>query len=187
MAQEVKKVQPAKLEAAAKLKEQVTAKPDIIFSDFRGLTFPQMTELRAKLGEKDASYRVVRNSVARVAIKEAGLPDASGLLEGPTALAFLGRDPGAAAKIMLDFARGAPLQLKGGVIGGRMFAVKEIEALSRLPGRDQLIAMLMSTMNAPVRNMMNVMNGVTSKLVRTLAAVGEKKASAAPDAAEAKA
>ncbi len=175
MAQEVKKVQPAKLEAAAKLKGEIAEKPDLIFSDFRGLSFPQMTELRAKLQEKDTVYRVVRNSAARVAMREAGLPDASALLVGPTALAFLGRDPGAAAKVMLEFAKGAPLQVKGGVIGGKMFAVPEIVALSRLPGRDQLLAMLMGTMNAPLRNMMYVMNGVMSKLVRTLAAVADKR------------
>ncbi len=182
MPREVKKIQPAKLEATAKLKGEIAAKPDLIFSDFRGLSFPQMTELRAKLGETDAAYRVVRNSVARIAIKEAGLPDASGLLTGPTALAFLGRDPGAAARILLDFAKGAPLQVKGGVIGGKMFAVTEIEALSRLPGRDQLLAMLMGTMQAPMRNMMYVMNGVMSKLVRTLAAVADKKGAEAPGA-----
>jgi large subunit ribosomal protein L10 len=182
MAQEVKKIQPAKLEAAAKLKEQIRARSDLIFSDFRGLSFPQMTELRAKLGEKDTAYRVVRNAVARVALREAGLPDASDILVGPTALAFLGGDPGAAAKVMLDFAKGAPLQLKGGVIGGKRFAVPEIEALSRLPGRDQLLAMLMGTMNAPLRNLMYVMNGVVSKLVRTLAALADKKRAEAPGA-----
>jgi large subunit ribosomal protein L10 len=175
MAQETKKIQPAKLEAAAKLKEFVSAAPDLIFSDFRGLSFPQMTELRTKLGEKDASYRVVRNSAARIAIKDAGLPDASDLLVGPTALAFLGKDPGAAAKVLLDFARGAPLKVKGGVIGGKRFSSAEIEVLSRLPSRQQLIAMLMGAMNAPLMNMMYVMNGVTSKLVRTLAAVADQK------------
>jgi large subunit ribosomal protein L10 len=182
MAQQVKKIQPAKLEATAKLKGELAAAPDLIFSDFRGLTFPQMTELRARLGEKGTAYRVVRNSVARIALKEAGLPDASDILVGPTALAFLGRDPGAAAKVMLEFAKGAPLQVKGGVIGGKLFAVAEIEALSRLPGRDQLIAMLMGTMNAPLRNLMYVMNGVMSKLARTLAAVADKKKAEAPGA-----
>ncbi len=182
MAQQVKKIQPAKLEATAKLKGEIAAKPDLILSDFRGLSFPQMTELRAKLGEKDAVYRVVRNSVARVAMKEAGLPDVSDLLTGPTGFAFLGRDPGAAAKVLLDFAKSAPLALKGGVIGGRTYAVAEIEALSRLPGRDQLLAMLMGTMQAPLRNMMYVMNGVMSKLVRTLAAVADKKKAEAPPA-----
>jgi large subunit ribosomal protein L10 len=75
----------------------------------------------------------------------------------------------------MDFTRGAPLGIKGGVIGGKLASAKDIEALSRLPGRRELIAMLMGTMNAPLRNLMSVMNGVSSKLVRTLAAVADKK------------
>jgi large subunit ribosomal protein L10 len=74
----------------------------------------------------------------------------------------------------MDFTRTAPLTIRGGVIGGKMFSPKEIEALSRLPSRDGLIAMLMGTMNAPLKNMMYAMNGVASKLVRTLAAVADK-------------
>jgi large subunit ribosomal protein L10 len=179
MAQTVKKIQPKKQEAVEKLKGYFSAAPDLIFSDFRGMTFPQMTDLRAKLTEKETAYRVVRNSLARIAMKEVGLPDASGMLEGPTALAFLGRDPGPAAKVMMDFTRGAPLGIKGGVIGGKLASPKDIEALSRLPGRLDLIAMLMGTMNAPLRDLMSVMNGVSSKLVRTLAAVADKKKSEA--------
>jgi large subunit ribosomal protein L10 len=175
MAQEVKKIQPAKSEAVKKLKEQLGISPDFIFSDFRGLTFPQMTELRAKLAEKKAVYRVVRNSTARFAVRDAGLPDASGLLVGPTGLAFLGKDPGAATKVLMDFAKGAPLQIKGGIIGGKMIGIKEIEALSKLPSRNELLAMLMGTMNAPVRNAMYVMNGIASKLVLTLSAFADKK------------
>ena len=68
-------------------------------------------------------------------MKEAGLPDASVVLEGPTALAFLGTDPSPAAKVMMDFTKAAPLQIKGGVISGKLFSAKEVEALSRLPGR----------------------------------------------------
>jgi large subunit ribosomal protein L10 len=175
MAEAEKKIQKYKTDAVAKLKEQFTATPDLIFSDFRGLTFPQMTDLRAKLTEKGTAYKVVRNSFARIALKEVGLPDVSTMLEGPTALAFLGKDPSPAAKVMMDFMKAAPLQIKGGVISGKVFSSKEIDALSRLPGRLDLLASLMGTMNAPLRNMMYAMNGVASKLVRTLAAVAEKK------------
>jgi large subunit ribosomal protein L10 len=181
MAQTVKKIQAKKQEAVAALKKFFGASSDLIFSDFRGMSFPQMTDLRAKLGEKETAYRVVRNSLARIAMKEVGLPDASSMLEGPTALAFLGRDPGPAAKVMVDFTRGAPLGIKGGVIGGKLASPKDIEALSRLPGRLQLLGSLMGTMNAPLVNLMSCMNGVSSKLVRTLAALAEKKrASEAP-------
>ena len=175
MPETVRKIQQYKTDAVSKLKEQFTTAPDLIFSDFRGMTFPQMIELRAKLTEKGTAYRVVRNSFARVAMKEAGLPDASAMLEGPTALAFLGSDPSPAAKVMMEFTKAAPLHIKGGVISGKIYGLREIEALSKLPGRRDLLAMLMGTMNAPLRNMMNAMNGVASKLVRTLAAVAEKK------------
>ena len=178
-----RKKQQYKVDAVSKLKEHFAAAPDLIFSDFRGLTFPQMTELRAKLTEKGTAYRVVRNAFARIAMKESGLPDASPWLEGPTALAFLGKDPSPAAKVMLEFTRSAPLQIKGGVISGKLFSAKDVEALSRLPGRNDLIASLMGTMNAPLRNMMYAMNGVASKLVRTLAAVAEQKEKNPPSAA----
>ena len=178
-AKKIQKVQQYKTEAVTQLKEYLSGSPDLIFSDFRGLTFPQMTELRAKLSEQGTAYRVVRNAFARIAMKEAGLPDASAMLDGPTALAFLGKDPSPAAKVLVDFTKGAPLSIKGGVVSGKLFSAKEIEALSRLPGRLQLLSMLLGTMNAPLRNMMYVMNGVPSKLVRTLAAVADKKAAAA--------
>jgi large subunit ribosomal protein L10 len=175
MAETNRKIQQHKIDAVGKLKEHLGAAPDLIFSDFRGLTFPQMTELRAKLTEKGTSYRVVRNAFTRIAMKEAGLPDVSSWLEGPTALAFLGKDLSPAAKVMVEFTKNAPLHIKGGLISGKLFSAEEVEALSRLPGRNDLLALLMGTMNAPLRNMMYAMNGVASKLVRTLAAVAEKK------------
>jgi len=175
MAETARKIQQYKTNAVTKLKEEFAKTPDLIFSDFRGLTFPQMIELRAKLGEQGTSYRVVRNAFARIALKEAGLPDAAVMLEGPTALAFLGKDPSPAAKVIVDFTRSAPLTIKGGVVSGKIFSAKDIEALSRLPGRQQLLALLMGTLNAPLMSLMNVMNGVSSKLVRTLAAVADKK------------
>ena len=175
MATTVKKIQQYKTDAVTKLKADLEKTQDVIVSDFRGMTFPQMIDLRNKLSEQGTSYKVVRNAFARIAMKEAGLPDLSTMLEGPTAFAFLGKDPSPAAKILVDFTRSAPLTIKGGVVSGKVFSAKEIEALSRLPGRLQLLASLMGTMNAPLMNLMYVMNGVSSKLVRTLAAVADKK------------
>jgi large subunit ribosomal protein L10 len=175
MAEKAKKIQKSKLEAADRLKRDMGARSDFIVSDFRGMSFPQMTELRTKLGEKDAAYKVVRNAFTRIVMKDLGLPDASAWLTGPTALTFTGKDPGGAAKVMMEFTKSSPLKVKGGVVGGKLFSFQDVEALSRLPGRDQLLAMVMATMNAPLVNLMYVMNGVTSKLVRTLQAVADKK------------
>ncbi len=177
-----RKIQPKKVEAVAALKTRIAATPDVIFSDFRGLTFPQMTELRAKLAEQSVDYRVARNAFARIAMKEAGLPDVAAMLEGPTALAWIGSDPGPAAKTLLEFTKSTPLQIKGGVVGGRLFTAKQIEALSRLPGRKELLSILAGTLQAPLRSMMYVMNGVATKLVRTLAAVADKRSAEKPAA-----
>jgi len=175
MAETAKKIQKHKLEAADRLRQEMGTRSDFIVSDFRGMTFPQMTDLRAKLVDKDASYKVVRNAYTRIVMKDLGLPDASAWLSGPTGLAFTGKDPGGAAKVMMDFTRTSPMKIKGWVVGGKLFSVKDVEALSALPSRDQLLGMLMSAMNAPLVNMMYVMNGVTTKLVRTLQAVADKK------------
>jgi large subunit ribosomal protein L10 len=172
------KIQPKKTEAVAGLKQRLAASPDLIFSDFRGLTFPQMTELRAKLAEQSVDYRVVRNAFTRIALQDAGLPGLDAMLEGPTALAWVGADPAPAARTLLEFTRTTPLTIKGGVLGGRVFTARDIERLSRLPGRQDLLAMLAGTMQAPLRNTMYVMNGVVTKLVRTLAAVAERKPAA---------
>jgi large subunit ribosomal protein L10 len=168
------KVQQYKVEAVERLKGWFKETPDLIFSDFRGLKFPQMIDLRDRLAAQKTAYRVVRNAFAKIALKDAGLPDASAMLEGPTALAFLGADPGPGTKVVVDFMKGTSLKVKGGIVGGRLYSVQEVEALSRLPSRKALLGILMGTMNAPLTHLMYAMNGVASKLVRTLAAVAEQ-------------
>jgi len=169
------RINERKTDAVGRIKETLGSARDIIFTDYRGLTVKQITDLRDKLRESESFYKVVKNDYARIAMQQLGMPDASALLVGPTAIALVSRDAGPVAKVILDFTRDSPLQLKGALVGGRLFGRAEVEALSRLPGRETLLAMLMGTMKAPVQNLVYVMNGVTSKLVRTLAAVAEKK------------
>lgn len=169
------RINERKREAVGRIKETLEGARDIIFTDYRGLTVEQITSLRGKLRETASAYKVVKNDYARIAMEQLGMPDAAGLLKGPTALALVGRDVGPAAKVILDFTKDSPLQLKGALVGGRLFGAKEVEALSKLPGRETLLAMLMGTMKAPLQNLVYVINGVTGKLVRTLAAVAEQK------------
>ncbi len=169
------RINDRKREAVGRIKESLGGARDIIFTDYRGLSVQQITDLRGKLRDSRTIYKVVKNDYTRIAMQQLGLPDASSLLSGPTALALVGADVGPVAKVILDFTRDSPLQLKGALVGGRLFGAKDVEALSRLPGRETLIAMLMGTMKAPLQNLVYVMSGVTSKLVRTLAAVADKK------------
>jgi large subunit ribosomal protein L10 len=175
MAEKTQKIQPYKTEGIRKIKELIQGSSDVIFTDFRGLNVAQITELRRSLQEKQGEYRVVKNSYARLALNELGFPFEEGFLIDPTALALARADIGPISKILSDFTRDSTLRIKGGLVEGKVMTSAEVEALSRLPGRDQLYAMLMGTMNAPLRNLMYAMNEVVTKLVRTLRAVADSK------------
>jgi large subunit ribosomal protein L10 len=177
MSDHVTKIQPHKVEALEAIKSTFSASKDFIFTDYRGLTVEQITDLRGKLRKKDVDYKVVKNRYAKIAFEQLEMPsDVADLLVGPTALALLNDDPSAVAKILFDFAKEAPVEVKGALVDGMVFDGPQTEALSKLPGRDQLLAQLMSTMNAPLQNLVYAMNGVTQKLVRVLQAVADKKA-----------
>ena len=169
------KLNDTKTAAVEAVKTRLSGSKNYVFTDFRGLTVDQITDLRAKLREKNAEYRVIKNRYAKIAFKELELPEISDFLVGPTALALAQDDAGAVVKALLEFGKETTLELRGAIIEGNVFDAKQAEAFSKLPTRDQLIAMLMGTMNAPWRNLMYAMNGVASKLVRTLQAVADKK------------
>ena len=175
MAEKTQKIQPYKTEGIQKIKELLENSQNVIFTDFRGLNVAQITDLRRSLQEKESQYRVVKNSYARLALRELGFPFEEDFLIDPTALALVKSDIGPISKVLFDFTRDSTLRIKGGLIEGKVVSSTEVEAISRLPGRDELYAMLMGTMNAPLANMVYVMNGVITKLVRTVQAVAESK------------
>ena len=169
------KVQQHKTDSVDKLKDRFSISTDFVFTDYRGLTVSQITDLRGKLRLHQAEYRVVKNRFAKIALEQMNMPDASELLIGPTALALPTEESGPVVKALLEFSKDAPLEVKGAIINGRVFDKAQTEAYAKLPTRNELLAILMGTMKAPVQSMVYVMNGVTSKLVRTLAAVAEQK------------
>ncbi|UCF96009.1 MAG: 50S ribosomal protein L10 [Spirochaetaceae bacterium] len=175
MADKTQKIQPYKTEGIKKIKELIESSRDVIFTDFRGLDVNQLTELRRSLQQKEAEYRVVKNNFARLALSELGLDFEEEFLIDPTALALVKNDIGPISKVLFDFTRDSTLRIKGGLIEGKVLSPEQVEAISKLPGREQLYAMLMGTMNAPLTNLMYAMSGVVTKLVRTLQAVAESK------------
>lgn len=170
-----KKVQQNKIDAVAALRGQFDGVENFIFTDYRGLTVEQVTELRGKLRAQNAEYHVIKNNLAKIAFKDLGKDGLDTYLVGPTAVAMAHDDAGPVAKTILDFAKDSPIELKGGYFDGAVFDESGVVAFSKLPTRMELIAKLMGTMNAPVQSVAFVMNGVTEKLVRTLAAVADKK------------
>jgi len=171
------KVQQYKIDAVAELKDGFEKTRSFIFADYRGLTVDQITELRRSLRDAGADFHVVKNNYAKIAFKQMDHEDVAPYLVGPTAIAYCGDEAGPVAKAMLKLAKDMPVELKGGLLDGEVYDAKAVEAFSKLPTKLELIQMLMSTMNAPAQNMVFVLNGLTTKLVRTLDAVREKKAS----------
>jgi len=177
------KVQESKTKAIGELKDLFGSSDgaaiDYIFADYRGLTVEQITNLRKLLRGKEASFKVVKNNFARLAFEELKVPDVSDYLVGPTAIAIASKDSNEVAKILLDFVKEAPtLKIKGGLVGNTVYSNKQVEAFSKLPGRLELISMLMSVMNAPARNLAAALNDIPSRLVRTVKAIADQKASA---------
>jgi large subunit ribosomal protein L10 len=184
MAIVAKKIQDAKVASINELKEAFSASPDFIFTNYRGLSVAQITELRKKLREKEASYKVIKNNFARIAFQELSAPDAvKDHLSGPTAIAIAPKDANEVAKILVTFAKenvredkSQILEVKGALIGQSVYNAQETEAFSKLPGKLELIAQTMSVINGPARGIAAALNEVPSQLVRTIKAVADTQA-----------
>ncbi len=186
MAMRATKVQPAKAEGIVDLKGKIGAAKDFIFAEYRGITVEQISALRRQLRDKKAEFHVVKNNFARIAFADLGYPaEVAPVLSGPTAVAFATADSNEVAKVLVDFAKEVPaLKVKAGLVDKGFMGEAEIAAYSRLPSRNQLIAMLMAGLKSPVQ-----------KLAYTLVALKEKResegqgapAAAAPEAAPAQA
>lgn len=175
MAEYVTKLQQHKIDSVDAVKQIFQSSESYLITDYRGLNVGQITELRGKLRELGTTYKVLKNRHVKIALKQMEYPDISDQLIGPTAVAFAGQDAGPSAKVLFDFTKEAPLSIKGGIIDGKVFDGKQVEAFSRLPGRDVLISMLMSALNGPLTGLMYAIQAVPQKLVRTLQAVADQK------------
>ncbi len=169
------KVQQYKIDAVATLKEGFEKNQGLLFADYRGLAVAQISELRAALRDVGAEFHVVKNNYAKIAFSRLNHGDVAPYLVGPTAIAYCGDDAGAVAKILLRLSKEMPAKIKGGLVSGDVYDAKSIEALSKLPSKLELVQILMGTMNAPLNNVAYALSGITTKLVRALGAVRDKK------------
>ena len=176
-----KSVQQYKIDRVAALKEVFEQCPDLFFSDYRGLTVGQITELRGQLRQNDARYAVVKNRYTRIALRDLGREGAEPFLAGPTAVALVSGDAAAVSRTLIDFGRNAPVVVKGGYVDGRVIGAPDVVALSRLPSREQLLAMLLSAMHGPVRSLAYVLRASVERVARVLQAVADQKAEQTTD------
>jgi large subunit ribosomal protein L10 len=152
---------------------------DAVFAvDYRGISVPQAAELRGKLREADATFRVVKNSLTERAADDAGAEALKELLAGPTALTFVHGDAALAAKAIADYARATQLlPFKGGIMNGDTVDAEQIRAISRLPARDVLYGQLVGLVASPVTGLVRTLNALVSGLAVALGQVREKKES----------
>jgi len=169
-------IRPEKASKVAELKDLLTASKGVVLVNYCGLTVAEDTELRAKMREAGVKYMVAKNTFIRIAAKEAGIEGLDSVLEHNTALAFSAEDPVAPAKILNDFSKDhKALKLKAGVLDGKVIAVDEVKALAELPSREELLAKLVGSMQAPISGLVNVLQGNIRNFVYTLEAVRQKK------------
>ncbi|MFV0557722.1 MAG: 50S ribosomal protein L10 [Enterococcus sp.] len=141
--------------------EKFAAAASVVIVDYRGLTVDEVTRLRKQLREAGVEMKVIKNSILSRAAKKAGLEGLDEVFTGPTAVAFSNDDVVAPAKIIDEFSSEAKaLEIKGGIIEGKVSSLEEIIALAKLPNREGLLSMLLSVLQAPVRNVAYAVNAV---------------------------
>ena len=148
----------------------------VILTDFRGLNVAATTELRRRLRSQGVEYRVIKNTLIRRAAEQAGIEGLDALLEGPTALAFGFDDPVVAAKEIARFAKEFnQLQIKGGLLEGRVIGAKEVQRLADLPSRDELLAKVMGGMQAPLYGFVGVLAATLRSFVYAVDALRRQR------------
>ncbi len=167
-------------EEKARLVEEIKEKlgncSSAILVDYRGLTVAEVTDLRKQFRESGVDYKVYKNTLTELAAKELGMDDIIPFLKGPTAIAFGVEDPVAPAKILNDAIKKLKkMEFKAGVVEGKVIDVDEIKALADLPSREELIAKMLGSMNAPITNLVGVLSGTMRSLVYALNAIKEQK------------
>jgi large subunit ribosomal protein L10 len=160
----------------AEVAEVASQAHSAVAAEYSGLTVVEMTELRAKARADDVYVRVVKNTLARRAVQGTDFECMQVGFTGPLVLAFSKADPGAAARVVKEFAKAHnKLTPKLVAIGGQLLGPGDLDRLASMPTRDQAISMLMSVMQAPVAKLVRTLNEVPGKLVRTVAAVRDAK------------
>lgn len=167
---------PEKVAVVDEVREKLTNSTATVLTEYRGLTVSQLAALRAELRKANAEYKVAKNTLTRIAAREAGFDVPDEMLSGPTALAFCGDDPVSVAKALRTFAKANPnLIVKGAVLEGRLIGAEETSRLADLESREELLAkvagMIMTLVAQPAR----LAQASLTKMAQLLAAYAEKK------------
>jgi large subunit ribosomal protein L10 len=167
-----------KAAAVAEIAESIKEADAVFAVDYRGISVPQAAELRTRLRDVDATFRVVKNSLTERAVDEVGADTLKALLEGPTALTFVRGDAALAAKAIQTFRRETDtLEFKGGLLGDEAVDIEQLLALARLPARDVLYGQLVGVVASPISGLVRGLNALIAGLALQLGQIAEKKES----------
>ena len=165
-------------EKAAVIEEvarQITEADAIYAVDYRGASVPQAAELRARLRDADATFRVVKNTLTERAADQLGAEGLKAYLDGPTAMTFVRGDAAAAAKVLADFRRTSGLlEFKGGWMNGEALSPDQMDAIARLPTRDVLYGRLVGMVASPLTGLVTSLGGLIGGLARQLGQIAEQ-------------
>jgi len=163
----------------AEVAEVAAHAQSVVAAEYRGLTVSQMTELRARARRQGVYMRVVKNTLARKALAGTTFESVGPKLKGRLMLAFSKDDPGAAARVVKDFAKGNEKLVATLVsLGGQVLPAAELDKIASLPTREQALSMLLGVLKAPIQKLVGTLAAPASQLARTLAAVREQKQAA---------
>jgi large subunit ribosomal protein L10 len=168
-----------KADVVAGLRQRLARLPHVYLTDFTGLKVKQVTDFRRRLRAAGLEYLVVKNTLAQRALAEASLPGLDAQLAGPTGFVFAS-DPVTAARIITEFQKDAEaLRVKLGLVDGRPVTPAEVQRLSRLPSRTELLAQLAGGLQAPLQGFVGALNGLLYQWVGALEALRQQRADAA--------
>lgn len=175
---------PEKVAVVDEVRAKLTRSTATVLTEYRGLTVSQLAALRAELRKSNAEYKVAKNTLTRIAAREAGFEVPDEMLSGPTALAFCGDDPVSVAKILRTFAKANPnLIVKGAVLDGRLIGAEETSQLADLASREELLAKVAGMIQTLVAQPARLAQASLTKMAQLLAAYAEKKPATAETAA----
>jgi large subunit ribosomal protein L10 len=164
-----------KIEAVAELKERLANNEVAVMAKYVGINVAKMTELRNRLRQNDVEFKVYKNTLAHRALREMNLEAAAEFMDGPTAWAF-SKDPLLPAKLLKQFAVESKfVSMSGGILANKVVTKQQLEALATLPSKDVLVAQVVGTIAAPLRNLVGVLSAGPRNLVNALEEIRKQK------------